>query len=324
MSLTNLSKRLCVWLGNIRKGHRAQNGGFYILNNHHLLLQEADKSGNLLKTKVALVQFMGVKYEDKLEYVLLCKCCENTIDHVNSLQQVLKSEYIDSMFLKEQVKSKYCDHCKLVEELNPLSWWPLVESDFPWQSFDDMTDCQILRQEPLLCAVMCRGDYGVIMHKPRANSPTCILPCKNSTTCDHMKIYSSQEGYSSELSDDFFIPSNEKQHVDKELLEGFIGLNIGYNNPNKCKEGQTNREQANMPKVMTWPINKEYQQMFRKKLHWDVLTEFIPDFNSDIKCVHGNEFDSRCPKEQGWIQSRQVRIYDTEFVRRKERVAYYH
>ena len=63
--------------------------------------------------------------------------------------------------------------------------------------------------------------------------------------------------------------------------------------------------------------------MFRKKLHWDVLTEFIPEFNSDIKCIHGNEFDSICPKEQGWIQSRQVRIYDTEFVSQKERVAYY-
>ena len=56
-----------------------------------------------------------------------------------------------------------------------------------------MTDCQILRQEPLLCAVMSRGEYGIIMHKPQARSPTCILPCKNSTTCDHLKIYDSQD-----------------------------------------------------------------------------------------------------------------------------------
>ena len=54
-----------------------------------------------------------------------------------------------------------------------------------------MTDCQILRQEPLLCAVMSKGEYGIIMHKPRAKS--CILPCKNSTTCDHLKIYDSQD-----------------------------------------------------------------------------------------------------------------------------------
>ena len=45
---------------------------------------------------------------------------------------------------------------------------------------------------------MSKGENGIIMHKPRAKSPTCILPCKNSTTCNHIKIYESQEGESSE------------------------------------------------------------------------------------------------------------------------------
>ena len=80
-----------------------------------MLLQEADKSGNLLKTKFALVSFIGVKCEDTLEFVLLCKSCENSIDYVKSLKQVLTNGHITNSFLREQVKNKYCDHCKVVE-----------------------------------------------------------------------------------------------------------------------------------------------------------------------------------------------------------------
>ena len=65
---------------------------------------------------------------------------------------------------------------------------------------------------------------------------------------------------------------------------------------------------------------------FRKIANCDLseLVHLVPKFDKHLKCeLHKNKFDERDPIKQVWIQSRSVKIYDTEWLPEVERTVYY-
>ena len=52
-------------------------------------------------------------------------------------------------------------------------------------------------------------------------------------------------------------------------------------------------------------------------------TYLIPEYQPDLKCDHECKFDSRCPKMLGNIQSKIVKLYDTDYTPHIERTPFY-
>ena len=73
-----------------------------------------------------------------------------------------------------------------------------------------------------------------------------------------------------------------------------------------------------MPGKMKWPPIAEVQGKFRESAksgyRFPQLTNMIPEYKQDMKCLHGDEFDSRDPIKMLWVLSRKVVIYNTEWV----------
>ena len=210
-------RSVSFYVGNLRRAKR-----FYSLNWHHFLMASADEYGNLLKKNI-LVQYIGCKIDRKMKYLLLCNECN---EECSSLQQILMRGELTDQFYNDLV-GKYCIHCKVCDEFNPIQIFPLSEGSFPWYFGPDILDVQVIQEKPLLCAVLSGGGYGLISLPARAKYVRCIVPCKD--------IHSSEF---------------------------------------ECK-------------------------------------------------IHKSKFDSRDPKKHGWIQSRNVKIYDTEWLPDVERTVYY-
>ena len=65
---------------------------------------------------------------------------------------------------------------------------------FPFYFDDQMVDVEIISKNPYQCAVLTRGEYGLLTFPPRAKKPRCVLPCKNSKTCHHCLLWEHSEG----------------------------------------------------------------------------------------------------------------------------------
>ena len=147
-------------------------------------MASADRNGNLLKKNV-LVQYIGCKIDGEKKYLLLCQECN---EECSSLQQILMRVSLSEEFYNDIVE-KYCIHCQVCIEFNPTEVFPLSESSFPWYFGPDILNVQIIQENPLLCAVMSGGGYGLISLPTRAKYVRCIHPCKDSRSCTHVKTY---------------------------------------------------------------------------------------------------------------------------------------
>ena len=55
-------------------------------------------------------------------------------------------------------------------------------------------DVEIIDKQPYKCAVMVKGEYGLLTFPPRAKKPRCVMPCKNSKSCQHCFLWENSEG----------------------------------------------------------------------------------------------------------------------------------
>ena len=70
-------------------GHLKREKQCRTLRQHHFLVADCDKQGNLTKKEV-FVQFVGVKSGDKITYILLCHGCNEQREGL--LQVLLKND----------------------------------------------------------------------------------------------------------------------------------------------------------------------------------------------------------------------------------------
>ena len=303
----NSDRLKSFYVGNLKRAKR-----FYPLEWFHFLMASADNSGNLLKKNV-LVQYIGCKIDGDYKFILLCKECNEEWD---SLQQILMRGNVSNTFIKDIV-DKYCIHCKVCLEFNPQEIFPINESSFPWFFGSDLVDMQVLQEKPLLCAVLSGGGYGILSLPPRAKHIRCIYPCKESKSCTHVRTYESNEG----KEDDVI----QSQDLHCDVLSDFVDLDI--NGDDKCGKQTENlsRDYNSSPSKLNWPPTAEMQQKFRDFANCDLsqLKNFIPTFDSKVKCRHGFMFDERDPVKHSWVQSRNVKVYDTEWLPDIERQVYF-
>ena len=238
------------YVGNLKRAER-----FYSLNWHHFLMAAADEYGNLLKKNI-LVQFIGCKIDGKIKSLLLCNECN---EECSSLQQILMRGELSETFYNRIVEN-YCIHCRVCIEFNPTEIFPINESFFPWVFGPDLVDIQVLQEKPLLCAVLSGGSYGLISLPPRAKYIRCVYPCKDSTSCRHVKTYNHHV-------------EKEKEEIEPEptndLLSSFIDLDINGEELGTKTIEKPVKKCFTKPKKLEWPPSKESQQEFRKLANCD-------------------------------------------------------
>ena len=171
---------------------------------------------------------------------------------------------------------------------------------FPFYFDDQMVDVEIISKNPYQCAVLTRGEYGLLTFPPRAKKPRCVLPCKNSKTCHHCLLWERSEG------------THKIENSDK---------------PSEIRRKSEDDFYASIPKKMNWPPKPEVQAEFRKHARsgyaYPELKKLIPKFEENLVCMHNNSFDKRDPVEMMWVMSRKIVIINTDWVENTDRVAYY-
>ena len=93
-------------------------------------------------------------------------------------------------------------------------------------------------------------------------------------------------------------------------------------------EDDNNKKHQNITKKkLKWPPSKE-DTIFFKKLaeqghQYDYLKEMIPPYEPNSMCDHDHTWSQKCPKEQGWVDSKNIKILHNSWIKSKERVSYY-
>ena len=119
------------------------------------------------------------------------------------------------------------------------------------------------------------------------------------------------------------------EDAESDLLRSFIDLDINgmeVGHDKQQLQEKTVTSCISSQEKLHWPPSKKVQDEFRKSAHSDLshLTDLVPKFDRELKCsLHNNKFDSRDPIKHVWVQSKSVKIYDTEWLPDIERTIYY-
>ena len=138
--------------------------------------------------------------------------------------------------------------------------------------------------------------------------------------CCHVKTFENNEGHEYQSAEILI------QNIDEEIniLEDLPDLDI--NGEFKEKTEKPTRR-GSMPKKLDWPLNVKNKEIFRKMseegYNYKNLSNLVPKFDKKKTCQCGYHFDPGCPIENGWIQSKEVKIHSTEFIRSKPRTVYH-
>ena len=84
--------------------------------------------------------------------------------------------------------------------MTPQNYFEIEPENFPFYFGNDILDVEIIQNKPYLCAVLSKGEYGIITFPPRAKKPRCVMPCKNSKSCHHCILWERNEGTHKECS----------------------------------------------------------------------------------------------------------------------------
>ena len=310
-ALKNVEKRELYYAGNLRRSEKLK-----ALTHHHFILPDCDDLGDLLPSYV-FVQFVRLKIGDEFNHLLICRKCNQEAE---SLQQILINGKITVDFMKLQ-KQKYCIHSKTISTFNPESYFELNENCFPWYFGSDLVDIEYINKKPLLVAVLAGGQYGLVSLPPRARKYRCIHPHKESKVCSHVRTFESNEG-SMNGEEEILI---QNSNIEFDFMENFPDLDINGdlrdNNTIKFKR------KSSLPKKLDWPLSKSTKQKFREisggGYNYEKLIHLIPKYDEEKTCECGHNYDPGCPVKNYWIQSKEIRIHNTEWVNKKTRIAYY-
>ena len=283
-------KQLDNYIGHLRRENRVK-----ALRQFYFLVPDCDPIGRLKDIEL-FVQLVGVKFAEDTTHVLLCQSCNS---NAKGLLHIFLKSNVDKKFF-EEVKRGYCIHCKALEEIQPGRYFELGPQNFPFFFDDNLVDVEIISKSPYQCAVLSKGEYGLLTFPPRAKKPRCVLPCKNSKSCHHCLLWEYSEGTHK-------IENSEK--------------------PSEVRKKDENDFFESIPKKMNWPPKSCVQAEFRKHARtgysYPELLTLVPTNEDNLKCKHKNSFDSRDPVNMMWVMSRKIVVYNTDWVENINRIAYY-
>ena len=99
-----------------------------------------------------------------------------------------------------------------MSELEPDKTFEIEPENFPFWFGNDMLDVEVIQKDPYKCAVLTKGEYGLLTFPHRAKKPRCILPCKNSKNCHHCMLWANNEGTHK-------VENNERPSVNRKRPE---------------------------------------------------------------------------------------------------------
>ena len=80
-------------------------------------------------------------------------------------------------------------------------------------------------------------------------------------------------------------------------------------------------------KKLDWPLVKSTKEKFRELseggYNYEKLINLIPKYDEEKTCECGHKYDPGCPVKNYWIQSKEIRIHNKEWVNKKTRIVYY-
>ena len=103
-------------------------------------------------------------------------------------------------------------------------------------------------------------------------------------------------------------------------------VKVGVAEQSKSSENNEDTKYQNNPnKQLNWPPTEKDQEKFRelaKKGHqYKELQELIPPKGG--QCNHNYHWSAECPKEKGWVDSRNIKILHSSYIEPKSRISYY-
>ena len=158
-----------------------------------------------------------------------------------------------------------------------------------------------------LSLVIAKKEVGVVGKRGNAKTLSCFT-CngeKGSKNCLHIRVFNEHDS------------EDEMDELEKE----FAIFDIDGNPKQNAIKKEINVNQGTEPQKMDWPINQEFQKLFRESE--ELQEDLVPEHNESIKCGHGNSFSSDNPVLRGQIFTSRVKLYCINYRPLKNRKIYF-
>ena len=282
-------------------GELKREGGFSSLEFETFLVRDCDQNGSLLKlAAVNLVQVQAILVKNEraqVSYVLNCLKCNQ--------ESATVKQCLENRTEKQESISKswdYCIHTAAVQKFGPKQHMENAE----FRDSQTEVDVKILSENPHIAACYSKSKYGLVTCDfQRGGKRGHCFTCK-SINCGHATLWNQVERPTRLLK-----PVKITGITSKEQVE---------NSPKKKFQNSPLRK-------MPWPPGPEDVQTFKKLAEeghqYRDMEEMIPKIGEKKKCACGFPWSQKCPKKQGWVDSTKIVLYHNDWVKPKQRIAYY-
>ena len=303
------------YLGNLRSTNQ-----YAVLKNQYLVLQDCDHGSNFKPKKpqnMVFTKMMTCKTnEGSSQNIAVCQKC-NSKDIVKALISLIGPEQIISQdFRKNNIKN--CIHASVSEIL-----WTKENVE---KAENEASSCTILEntEKQHISACFDGKTHGLVAVNIAKKGSKGKCHFCNSVRCTHIVEWNS------ELKQKVLPSKNKTEKGHEKNVEHGNELGPESDEDNEEGHGEDSKEDDPIDEEtkikLRFPLTKSTQDMMRKadgKLY-DHKVNFYTHTVEGLCCIeHGNQWDPRCPIENNWIYSENVKIAHSTFVERQPRKMYF-
>ena len=135
-----------------------------------------------------------------------------------------------------------------------------------------------------------------------------------------MKTFENNEGASISQHTEVLI---QNAKVGSDIFEDLPDLDINgdIKQPKHSQEKHSFSQKLNCP--LDEKVKQKFQKMSKDGYNYEKLINIVPKHDENETCECGHKFDPGSPIKNYWIQSKGVRMHNTEWVPKLSRTAYY-
>ena len=282
--------------------------GLHQLNHNRFLVRDHDTNGELKPDKPE--NYVFVRYlpcttvGGNNARILIClKCDKNASSFISN---ILEDTVVSQDILEE--KNKSCWHVIAVRSKKPNDARDNPENE----------SIKIINEDPhtSACYSKSANGYGLVYFPQRrgASKGRCVLSedktCKNSEHCAHAILWKKEMGEMYGLVGEIII---EDRNENENTMFQDIGQNK-HDNP-------VLRKMPFPPQNTTTEVDKDIS---KEGHQFADLEDLIPHEIKNLVCKpHKNSFKKGCPKSNGWLHTKHVKIHNYDYIEPKQRSAFF-
>lgn len=251
---------------------------FPLSDRSHFAIADCNVEGKLIKTFAILEKLQFNNSDGTPFHLFACMCTDGTLQRERL--RLLNREVKNHPSFQHDEESQYCIHAAAANAIGLGD--TLIDLD---NIVEDITVDQ-LSLNPLIVGIHDGESYGILSREDRSSVQRirCRTCRSNVHACSHVRTY---KLWCTENEIEFNVEEVNRKDSTKSF--SCISENkIPYPLPEKLRNTLDRYESGST----TFPI--------------DLIP---PILEGGQKCKHGNTWDLRDPKEQGWLLSDDVRIY---------------